>query len=273
MNHPRRCIWGLGIVAATLASAGSVRGELSRQQRIGILNEAVRAFDQATDAAGKDPDRGLQLYRGAAQGFEALVNDGVVNGKLYYNLGNTYLRMGELGRAILWYRRAQALVPGDGRLAGNLEYARSRRRNQLPTGQARALLRRVFFWHYGTALGGRLRTAALCYGLVWVLLAVHLFRRGTVMKAAAAVLLIVSLAAAGSVARQTTQGQAHGQGVVVADDVSVHVDAGENYDLQFKEALHQGVEFGLIKSRGDWHHVELPDGKSGWIRRDAAELI
>lgn len=61
--------------------------------------------------------------------------------------------------------------------------------------------------------------------------------------------------------------------VQALDDVSVHVDAGENYELQFKESLHQGVEFRVIKSRAGWHQVELPDGKTGWIPRAAAELL
>ena len=66
---------------------------------------------EASAAAAEQFRAALLRYRRAAQ---ALGHD---NGYLLYNIGNTYLRLGDLGRAILHYRTAQQLIPGDPNLA------------------------------------------------------------------------------------------------------------------------------------------------------------
>ncbi len=53
------------------------------------------------------------LFRLAAQRFDSIIASGVVNGRLEFNSGNCYLQAGDLGNAILHYRRAQRLIPGD----------------------------------------------------------------------------------------------------------------------------------------------------------------
>ena len=62
-------------------------------------------------------------YQEAIDGYFQLIDNGYVNGHLYYNLGNAYFRSGQLGRAILNYKRAQLLIPRDADLNFNLRYA------------------------------------------------------------------------------------------------------------------------------------------------------
>ena len=52
-------------------------------------------------------------YERAARGFASIADSGVVNAALFYNLANSYLKSGDLGRAILWYERALELSPRD----------------------------------------------------------------------------------------------------------------------------------------------------------------
>ena len=52
-------------------------------------------------------------YEDAIQKFSSVADGGVSNGKLFYNLGNAYLKNGDLGLALLWYERADKLIPND----------------------------------------------------------------------------------------------------------------------------------------------------------------
>jgi tetratricopeptide (TPR) repeat protein len=47
----------------------------------------------------------------AAHKYQTLVDDGIVNEQLYFNLGSAYLQSGKLGRAIASYERAMAVNP------------------------------------------------------------------------------------------------------------------------------------------------------------------
>ena len=59
----------------------------------------------------------------------------------------------------------------------------------------------------------------------------------------------------------------------MADEVIVRKGNSTSYEPQFNQPLYEGVEFTLIERRGDWLRIELPDGNSGWISADQAELI
>ena len=50
-------------------------------------------------------------YEAAIVEFSKIVDAGIRNGNLFYNLGNAYLRNGDVGYAMLWYERALKLIP------------------------------------------------------------------------------------------------------------------------------------------------------------------
>ena len=63
-------------------------------------------------------------YVEASQQYEALIDRGYSDATLYFNLGNSYLESGDLGRAILSYLRARELSPRDTEIRDSLELAR-----------------------------------------------------------------------------------------------------------------------------------------------------
>ncbi|MCA1784850.1 MAG: BatD family protein, partial [Desulfobacteraceae bacterium] len=64
-------------------------------------------------------------FAAAAKSFEAIAESGIRNGHLFYNIGNAWFKAGETGHAILWYERANRLIPRDPDLRFNLAYART----------------------------------------------------------------------------------------------------------------------------------------------------
>src|SRR3989304_5337713 len=68
-------------------------------------------------------------YEEASKIYSELIINGPVSGHIYYNLGNSSFRQGDLGAAILNYERAKTLIPRDADLAFNLGYARERIRD------------------------------------------------------------------------------------------------------------------------------------------------
>ncbi|NIP92203.1 MAG: tetratricopeptide repeat protein, partial [Akkermansiaceae bacterium] len=109
-----------------------------------------------------DPGQARELYRKAAMRFERVVRDGgIENGKLFYNMGNAYFRAGDLGRAILNYRKAEQFSPNDRNVQQNLEYARSQRKDDLGKKDETKALRTLLFWHYDFSFGQRFTLFAI----------------------------------------------------------------------------------------------------------------
>lgn len=237
------------------------------------FQQALSEFDEAQRIQIEQPDRARQLFRSAAQRLNSIAATGVVSGRLEYNLGNCYLKAGDVGRAILHYRRAKRLIPRDERLASNLKEAQSRRLTTIHPTRRSVFFRSVFFWHYQTSASARARAALMLYLLVWALLIIRSFLPRGAVTASAIACAILAGCATTSVAAAHWSDRNAPEGVVTAMDVMVYKGPGIEYQRQFEEPLQPGVEFTLRERRSDWWRVELADGKSGWIKVTQAELI
>lgn len=267
---------GCQVVVILLAGAHVAAAQELRQQQIGTLNQALRAFDEA--AASTSPVQARKLYRRAADLFEELVAGGLRNGKLYYNLGNTYLRLGDLGRAMLNYRRADTLIPGDANLKANMRFARSLCATPIPGTGERKLVHSLLFWHFETSQPARARVGIVSFSLAWALLAVRLFSGWRWPRNAALVCGVLAIVLGASVAVRSYYEYHRREGVLIAPETIVRKGNGTSYEQQFNEPLDAGVEFTILETRPDatgtsWHRVAFPNGIQGWVPAAAAEVI
>lgn len=77
----------------------------------------------AFDAANKLYEQGK--FAEAATAYEKMLQSGQASAALYFNLGNTFFKAGQIGRAIAAYRQAEQLNPRDPDLRANLQFARN----------------------------------------------------------------------------------------------------------------------------------------------------
>ena len=265
----------LGSVIVLLALSTAVRAEpsLSAQGQADVLAEGLRAFDEGNRLASQSPVEAEKAFGRAVQAFETLVDAGVVNGKLYYNLGNAWLKTGRIGQAIAAYRRAEALMPTNARLQENLQYARSLCKYDIPDRAERAVARTILFWHYDSPVRWRFYAGLAAFVVFWVLLSWRaLWGRGSVRFPAGLALLIwVTLAVSVGVDYAAASGPR--AGVIAAEEVVVRKGDGLSYARQFEEPLTDGVEFDVVTVRDRWVHIRLPDGQEGWVPLADAELL
>lgn len=241
-----------------------------------LLAAARQSFDEGAKIGPRDPDAARRAYQAAAGNFEALIDSGIENGKLYYNLGNTYVRLGKIGKAIACYRRAERLSPGDANLAENLRFARSLQQDRIAQPATTDALRYLLAWHFGLPLNLRAWLGASAYVALWLLLAAGLYfrPRPASLRWTTAGCAFVAVALAASVAFDIYNANNSRAGVLTAENVLLRKGNGDSYEPRFDYRFSDGVEFTLDEPpRGDWLHVRLADGKDGWIRRDQAELL
>ena len=151
------------------------------------LNEAERHFAAGNELAGAGREaEAEQEFRAALLRYEGAAEAlGRGNGFLLYNIGNTYLRLGDVGRAILHYREAQRFIPSDPSLRQSLRHARSLRRDRIETDAAVSVLRLVFFWHHAWPLQLRVTLFLAAANVLWFL--ALLFALGAVLRTVTAI--------------------------------------------------------------------------------------
>jgi len=124
-------------------------------------------------------------YAEAAQIYEQIVAQGSRNSTIYYNLGNSYYQLGDLGRALLNYEEAAALSPRDADIQENLALVTSQVGEIAPILEGGALARLTTQSRDWLSLN-ELALLALASWLLlgFFFLATSLFRPGRVKKVA-----------------------------------------------------------------------------------------
>ncbi len=266
----------LGIVTLVFLAAAPVdAGQgLELLEMRGLLDEANAWFQKGNDLSATDPDAARDCYDKAILRFERIVQEGGIrNGKLYYNLGNAYFLIGDMGRSILNYLRAEQYIPNDPNLHQALGYARAQRTDRFTEPQGKRVLRTVFFWHYDLATSVRVILFGVCFVMFWMSATIRLFRKHGLLRWMLVGSATLSLFLFASLAIEHAARVRNPAGVMIADETVARKGNSETYQPSFQEPVHAGAEFALLETRGDWHQIRLGDGRFCWIPRGSAQLV
>ncbi len=271
----RTAILALLVLMLFVSSSTPVNSDsLDRSQIADLFSQAKDMFRQGDKLAATDPETAKDYYLKSAMRFERIIREGEIeNGKLYYNIGNAYFRINDIGRAILNYRRAMQYIPNDPNLNQNLKYARAMRFDKIEEGQKTKVFKTLFFWHYDFSTKTRVVIFILCFALIWITAAVRLFLKRTYLNWACTLLTGLSLVFLVSLAFDVVSLRTTRPGVIIDVEVVARKGNSETYAPSFKDSLHSGTEFILLEDRGKWFQIQLPDSRSCWIPAKSVELI
>jgi tetratricopeptide (TPR) repeat protein len=261
------------IVLAGVLSSVNVNA-LEKAEIWDLYREGESSFRQANELLKTEPTKARDLFEKAALCFEAMVREGEIeNGRLFYNIGNIYFRLGDTGKAILNYRRAERFFPNDINLQQNLNYARSRCVDKIEPKPQTQLFRTVFFWHYDLSGPTRAWIFAALFSPLWLFAGLHLLLRRSWIRHAMICCGVLSLLFAGSLAVDAYQQSHRRSGVILAKEVVGRKGDSTTFEPTFRDPLHTGVEFDLVEERKGWLLIELADGRQSWIPESAAGII
>lgn len=262
------------LTLATCWTHPAAAGTLSEDEVSDLYSEAKRQFREATTLADSQPDAAREQFAKAALRFERIAKEGGIrNGRLYYNIGNCYFRMEDLGRAILNYRRAEQYIPNDPNLRQNLDYARRKRLDRIEIPERTRALKTLLFFHYDLALRTRAVVVTAALALMWLLLTVRVLVRSSVLSWLAVLGGVIGLLFLGSLATEWWQWRTVRPGVITASEVTARKGDGTSFEPAFTAPLHAGSEFRILEDRGEWVEVALDDGRRCWLPAKDVETV
>jgi tetratricopeptide (TPR) repeat protein len=234
--------------------------ESEGKQNAGIYNKANEYF------AAKDYRNALRLYR-------ELVERGVENASLYYNLGNTYFKAGSLGYAILYYEKSLALAPFDRDIRANLGHARRSLKERVRPLYNERLY--AFFRFFSSLM----KPGAVAYiELFLFLLTVGVanlaifmpYARSKLKRPLYTCLALFALSAL-SLLWYAGYEKNHPRGIVV--EKQVYVLSAPIAESETLFTLYEGTEMRVREARGDWARVSVADGREGWTLAQNIQFI
>ena len=214
-------------------------------------------------------------FASAIQVYEALLTKGEA-ADLYYNLGNSYYKSGDIAKAILNYERALLLQPGNGDIRANLEVARAKTVDKVEP------IPEIFFVSWTKSLINSMGVDAwavcgvVCFILLIASLYFFIFSKQVVLKKASficgIVFLIAVILANVFASEQKDSLQNRDSAIVMSPSVTVRSTPSESGTSLF--ILHEGHKVTIKDaSMKGWKEIRIEDGKVGWVPSSSIEII
>ena len=214
-------------------------------------------------------------FASAIQVYEALLTKGEA-ADLYYNLGNSYYKSGDIAKAILNYERALLLQPGNGDIRANLEVARAKTVDKVEP------IPEIFFVSWTKSLINSMSVDAwavcgvVCFILLIASLYFFIFSKQVVLKKASficgIVFLIAVILANVFASEQKDSLQNRDSAIVMSPSVTVRSTPSESGTSLF--ILHEGHKVTIKDaSMKGWKEIRIEDGKVGWVPSSSIEII
>ena len=236
----------------------------------GLLERAEASFNAGNELLKIDPESAGGKYQDAVIYYNSIIESGIKNAELYYNIANAYLRLDKTGMAILNYRRALLYSPEDPQIRYNLEYARTMQKNEFSTGTEHEILNILLFWHYLIPQLVKILILAAAALVFWSSLI--LIRFGRPAKRFLTVSCIIGLLIGASVFMDLQNSRLQ-HGVVTAESAIGRMGDSRSYEPGFDAPLYQGVEFTIKQRRVGWILAEMPNGVLTWLEEADCGII
>jgi len=267
------------------------KSEISSDAAIKLFTDANEKYLQATKfIAAKNIQEAEQKLKDAALQYETILTSGFKNGQIYYNLGNTYYRQGELGKAILNYRRAGRLMPRNADLDANLRLVKGSIEDKELSNEIPVAIRRIFFWFFLLNQNELTIVAVFLYVVLMLLVFFFIickyawFKKAIIGFSAALFIVVVSLGS------KIYLEQGVDRGVIVTTKCEVRYGPGEEYEPKFE--VHNGAECVIEDEKDGWYRVYVnmgvkqdigsksgteenasKDVRKGWLQKKHVDVI
>lgn len=265
-------VFGLLLSNAFVMAQDSL--QTMKADSIGADSHSFSSIGNVTKAEG-DSAYMKNDYASAIQVYEALLEKGEA-ADIYYNLGNSYYKAGEIAKAILNYERALLLKPGNGDIRANLEIARSKTVDKVEP------VPEIFFVSWTKSLINSMSVNAwgvcgvVCFILLIISLYFFVFSKQIVLKKTGficGIVFLVFVVLANVFANEQKDRLLNrNSAIVVGPSVTVRSTPSESGTSLF--ILHEGHKIDIKdNSMKDWKEIRLEDGKVGWVPSSAIEII
>ncbi len=209
-------------------------------------------------------------YDKAIGEYKSVIKSGYNSGNLYYNLGNAYFKKGELGRAILNYERAARLIPRDADLEANYRHARTLMESSALSPPRPWPARFLHNISSRFTVNEITLVLSAAYAAITILLMISVFAREKrrLFVAAACLAVVVGLGGFSLRERARLMGR---EAVIIEESGEAKFEPFERGTTHF--TVYEGMKAEVLQKNDGWRKIRRPDGKIGWVKSSALDII
>ncbi len=225
-------------------------------------------FEQANEAYKNEK------YVEAQDLYLQIIENGQVSWALFYNLGNTFYRLNDMPKAILYYEKARKLNPSETDILENLKIAKNNIEDKSSTFSDSDILsffnKIIYAAHSNTwAILSLVSLFAMAFLIIGTYLLNKVSIKRTFLLFALAFLAFSIIMYAFSQIQKSefTKSEA----IIMESSVTITSEPKENATNLF--ILHAGSKVEIIETNQDWVKIKYDNDKSGWMHSNQLEII
>jgi tetratricopeptide (TPR) repeat protein len=220
-----------------------------------LLKKAEKAYDNKN-------------YTEAIRDYEKLISDGYKSYQLYFNLGNSYYRNNELGKAVYNYELARKMAPNDEDVRINLGIAASKTIDKIDSKENFFIsaVKTNVLSSFSTVTWAWISIVSLCLAallfFIFVSSSVITLKRVAFLFGCLFFLNFVFSYFIGYSALQAKYENKFA--IVLAREVRIMNEPTPVAKTKFN--LHEGTKIRVVENNGDWVLIKLDNGNEGWVK-------
>jgi len=215
-----------------------------------------------------------QDYKSADSVYNILDTAGYFSTELYYNLGNTNYKLGNIPKTIYNYERALKLSPGNEDIVHNLKIANELLADKNTIQKSKRIDDLIY-------------TSIKAKTNFWANLSIALFILGSISfilflsvkkskHKRTSFYFGVALYVFGAITIYLASLQYHKQttieyGIIFKPFAELKIEPSTNSSTAF--ILHEGTKVKVIDQNEEWYEVSFNDGQIAWVKKDALKVF
>jgi tetratricopeptide (TPR) repeat protein len=214
-------------------------------------------------------------YAAAEREYRQILDQGIQNGYVYYNLGNACFKQKKLGEAIYYWEKARRELPGDSDVRENLQLANLLVVDRIDVPEDPIPIRFASSLVHSFTIAQESKIILVFFILANGLFCIYLVARKPLLAfwalVGSLILALFLFAFIGSMTWKIYQVDHVREGVIIEQKVDVHSGPGtENITVV---TVHEGI---LVRIRGEsngWFQISLSNGWNGWLPSSAIRIL
>jgi len=207
--------------------------------------------------------------------YEQILSKNQESDKLYFNLGNCYLKTNQIGKAIYNYELAAKLNPKDDDIKVNLNIANCKTIDKINNKE------NYFIGALKSSIANYYSTASLAWTSIFSLIITLSFlllitlSKSILLKRLGFIVCILSFCVfvcamllgyfSLNLKRQTHFA------IILSHEVKIHTEPNDLSDSKF--SLHEGTKVSVLNQTDKWLNIKLENGNEGWVKSNSAGLF
>ncbi|MDE0008999.1 MAG: hypothetical protein OXS50_12045, partial [Gammaproteobacteria bacterium] len=221
------------------------------------------ALDESAPAARR------QRFAEAQRHYRQLAHAHPAAPELLADWGNAAIGAGDIGTAVLAYRRALLLAPGHDRATRNLATLRSSLPDWLPRPQTATAIDSLVFWRSLLSPSAQLLLGGVLFAIGILLLSPWPGSARAMRGGGAACVVLCAVVTALAILTPNPASQA----VVTTVETTLHTADSRGAPALLPTPLPAGTELTILERREGWSRIALADGADGWVTAASIESL